>query len=293
MVALLGAVALLGRWGLPAARHLALAGLAGAILLFVLTGLLRLAPGTEPTIPSRYLYVGGALLLPGLAVLVHHVLGRLGRPLWVSWLAVVGLLGLVVLNGVQLTRETVSDRAVLTTLARDRLAATVLLLRSGVPVLNPAPDSVYNPDLQTYLLDKPEIQDALPDLPVTPQTLLDASAAIQVRADPDPAGLPPAQSVQPVAGFASNQAVTSGCSTLEPVAVPAAVAVPTGSAGAELTIQDPRGKVNTVLQRDSLTSAPVAWSADRPGPLHVATNVPNATLLVSVTQTGPVTVCLS
>jgi hypothetical protein len=51
--------------------------------------------------------------------------------------------------------------------------------------------------------------------------------------------------------------------------------------------------VNTVLQRDSLTSAPVAWSADRPGPLHVATNVPNATLLVSVTQTGPVTVCLS
>jgi hypothetical protein len=292
MVALLGTVALVGRWGLPAARHLALAGLAGTILLFVLTGLVRLAPGTEPNVPSRYLYVGGALLLPGLAVLVHHVLGNLGRPAWVSWLAVAGILGLVVLNGVQLTRETVTDRAVLTTLARDRMVATVSLLRSGVPVLNPAPERLFNPDLQTYILDKPEIQGALPEAPVTPQTLLDASAAIQVRVDPAPAGLPPAAAAQPVSGFASKQAVTSGCATLDAVAVPATVAVPTGSGGAELTIQDAHGKVDTTLQREGLTSAPVSWPVDRPGPVHVATNVPNATLLLSVTQTGPVSVCL-
>lgn len=290
LVVLIGA-ALMVRSAPAKLRHLAWAGLAGALAQLLLSGVTRISVGVEQATASRYVSIVSVLMAPALALVLQAVADRLTGPRWVPVCLLVALAALVVVNGVRLTHEFMVARQALVVGMPDRVLGTASIVKKGARVLTTTPEPIYNPDITTDLLGSPQIQAALPARSVGAQGLLDAAAHIEVGVSDARLPIPSARTATLISGFAGTSAAASGCHDY-PATVPMPVIeLPPTTTGSQIRITGATTSVTTVLRRGSLASSPVSWPVQPGSPVFVGTSAPNASMQITLDHGGTVTLC--
>lgn len=290
ILVVLVAAALLARSAPTKLRNLAWAGLAGALMQLVLSGLSRISFGVEQARAPRYVYLVAVLMAPALALLLQLVAERLTAPRWLPACLVVTLTALVVINGVRLTDEYMVGRRTLVASMRERLLSTVALLTQGSLVLTTKPDRRQNLIPNTEMLSRPEVQAVFPAQSVGAQGLLDGAAQIEVGVSG--ARLPiPSAKIAALRGFVGTKAAASGCHDYSATAPRPVIEVPPTTTGSQIRITSATTTVTTRLRRGSLVSGPVKWPVQPGLPIFVGTSAPNASLRITINHAGLVTIC--
>jgi hypothetical protein len=170
---------------------------AGAVSLYVMTGVGRASQGVGQSGSSRYIYIGAALLMPALLMLVADLLaidGRAGRIATVGFLtwAVVGNLS----AGVTLAKN-IGEASAET---RTQLAAAASLPSFGSMARGALPDPEINPNIDMDALEDFIEHDGLELAPVSTTDLVGTAVELQVREGTPTPGDPAAASVTGVDG---------------------------------------------------------------------------------------------
>ena len=290
LVVLIGA-ALMVRSAPAKLRHLAWAGLAGALAQLLLSGVTRISLGVEQATAPRYVYIVSVLMAPALALVLQAVADRLTVPRWVPVCLVVALAALVVVNGVRLTHDFLTTRRAMVVSMPDLVLSAAAIVRQGGHVLTPALEPIYNPNISAPLLASPQIQGALPHGSPSGQGLLSAAAHIQVGVNAAVMAVPKAATVTLVSGFVGASTGGSGCHAYEATIAAPVIELPATPTGSQIRITGATTSVTTVLRRGSLTSAPVSWRVTPGSPVFVGTSAPNASLQIALDHGGIVTLC--
>ena len=130
LVVLIGA-ALMVRSAPAKLRHLAWAGLAGALAQLLLSGVTRISLGVEQATAPRYVYIASVLMAPALALVLQAMADRLTGPRWVPVCLVVALAALVVVNGVRLTHDFLTTRRAMVVSMPDLVLSAAAIVRQG------------------------------------------------------------------------------------------------------------------------------------------------------------------
>jgi hypothetical protein len=270
------------------AWHLAVAGVAGVCGLYLFSALTRLRLGIDQATVSRYVYVAGALLMP----LVAWSLCRLKRSTIASSIAFAIVAILVIVNGVNLIDQFTASRLQTLGDLPQRIPAAEQIVNSGQRVLTQLVDPVYDPNITTVALRRPDVRDAFPSAKPGPQALLDASAYIQVGVRTTPyRDVPAAQEISLV-GVTGPTPGPHECST-DSVTDPhpfLTAALPKG--GGMISVTGQASQLTTQLFTDGLVSPGVVWTVVPGQKFFVASVVSNSTLRVELPSSGTVTVCV-
>ena len=191
LVVLIGA-ALMVRSAPAKLRHLAWAGLAGALAQLLLSGVTRISFGVEQATGSRYVYIVSVLMAPALALVLQAVADRL-------------------------THDFLTTRRAMVVSMPDLVLSAAAIVREGGHVLTPALEPTYNPNIAAPLLASPQIQEALPHGSPSGQGLLGAAAHIQVGVNAAVMAVPKAATVTLVSGFVGG---TTGAAAATPTRQP-------------------------------------------------------------------------
>jgi hypothetical protein len=270
-VVLGGAVVVLGWLVVRRELHaLALSCLAGAVMLFLLTGLSRDQSEAQASV-SRYAYLAACLTAPAVAVAVQQLIGRQPvRHRAVQALAVLAVGGML-LTGVQDVERFAGHRAAVIGRTQEQLIGSVALARSGQELLDQS-ETPYRTRQEALapLVRATEHGKGLRG-PVTDQGLLDAAAVLQVRVSTRPTGWA-GPAVSPVT-LGMALADEGSCRTGRSVRPAAILDLPT-QGQVELRFSTSAPKVLTRVLRDGRFSATETWSITSAGPQYLASTVP-------------------
>ena len=283
----LAAFTLLGRLK-DAQRRLALSGMMTVVAMYLLLALARAGLGAQVAGASRYTYFGVLLTLPAFALVISRVSELLGERRLHRVVAGALLVVLLVGNGVAQTLAFTDGRTQLTGDLKPRLLATERLIADDEHFLAQQPSLPYNPDITVEALSRPEIRAALPQDPVTPAQLLDASAVLQVAASADGFDLPPATDLE-LHGV-EGTVVTGGCADLR-ADRGAWVDLPPSAGGSQVQLTTSAESYPSQLLAGKLASVPVVLTTTPQTATYVATTSTRGTLRVNL-PTGRVQLCL-
>jgi hypothetical protein len=268
---------------------LAIAGIGGAVALFLVIGFVRVGLGLDQAKSSRYVYVAAALTIPAFAWLVQWI--AQGRA-HVAAAAFALLVALFMVNGIQLAVSFADKRVQDLAGRKDRLIAAEQLVRSGDRTLGGVVDTIPGPTLSVTNLKNHTIQAAIPSKPVTRQGLLDASAFLQVGVSRTPIpGVPPAEDVR-WNGISGRPAFV-GCEIGTVTSARPTITVQLGSGDSMIQIAAGTPRINVALVRGgliSVASQPKVWPAV---PYYIASVARDAQLRVTFRAPGRVGVCTS
>jgi len=269
---------------------LAIAGIGGAVALFLVIGFVRVGLGLDQAKSSRYIYVAAALTIPAFAWLVQWIAQRTQGRAHVAAAAFALLVALFVVNGIQLAVSFADKRVQDLAGRKDRLIAAAQLVRSGDRTLGGLVDTIPGPTLSAANLKNHTIQAAIPSKPVTRQGLLDAAAFLQVGVSRTPIpGVPPAESVR-WNGISGRPAFV-GCEIGTVTSARPTITVQLGSDGGMIQMAAGTPRVNVALVQRGLTSVasePKVWPAV---PYYIASVARDAQLRVTFRAPGRVGVC--
>ena len=182
------AVALLAWWiwkRHDAAIHAsAFAGSVGVLVFYIINGLGRAALGVAEATSARYVYIGGALLLPTIGWAITQVARRdlLAR------LAVLGVMAFSATQGIAQLWGQAREQHVPKAQAERQILAASRLLESGAPVLGYQPDPVLAPELTVNELDQLRRDGDLPSgVTLSKADQLSAVAGLQTTFTDSPA----------------------------------------------------------------------------------------------------------
>ncbi|MFN2517692.1 MAG: hypothetical protein ABR604_01430 [Jatrophihabitantaceae bacterium] len=284
-------VPLLFSRGRDRAANLAIAGAAGAVGLFVLTGLTRVRFGVAQANAWRYVYVAAVLLLPALAWAAQQVYQRARQRRTLAGCAFAFVIVLLIVNGLQSAVIFTSFRRAIFAGREERIIAAAALARSGEPVLSQEPDHARDPDITMAKLGRRDIRAAFGDVHPTPQGLLDARAAVQVGvSDTMFPAVPPAQGAS--WNGVEGRLPTSGCTTGRITSSAPAILIPSGPQGGQLRLIIAAESLTTSLISGGQVSARITWETTPGLATYVASIAPNAQLRIYLPKSGKVTVCV-
>ena len=160
--------------------HVAVAAALGEAILLVIIGVVRAPLGFEAAEATRYVYIGGALLLPLMVIGLSDLIGR--RPWGVVVIAALAVVW--ALHNGQLLLDKAGAEADRERVIREQLVAAGTLFE-GRALLRVQPDPVYTPDL-----DLEELGVLLPGFQhgITPgrEGLMRAALALQFSVSDSP-----------------------------------------------------------------------------------------------------------
>jgi len=292
-IGLLVVLVLVGVFGRVERRlhALAVSGILTLAATYALLGYTRGGFGPLAPLGGRYAYFGVLFTLPAFAV-TTVVVGRALAQRPVVRIAAGTLVAVVfVASGCAQAVVFRDIREALVGDLRARAAASVLLVRSGEPLLSSQVDPLYAAPLDVASLRRREIQDALPQVSVGPRARLDARAALQVAASTHRLPLPVAESLTGSRGL-QHVVVVGSCST-GTADGDAWASVTGGAAGVQFALTQAKDLLDTTLgtagrRRSAAISRPVTPDSR----VWVGTSVPGATLSVSVPP-GRFVLCLA
>jgi hypothetical protein len=199
------------------------------------------------------------------------------------------VLSLLVANGVAQTLAFTEARAAATSAMRPQVLAAAQLLDDGEPLLGQFVSAPGNPGIPVALLAPERIRDALPDDPVRPIDLLNASATLQVASSPATFGLAPATGLT-THGLLGEVPPEGGCHVLRAVGTAYLDLPPTPEGSqVELTTADP--ELVAHLISGSLASRPTTLPSTPEIKTYIGTTARDATLRVHLTP-GRIRLCL-
>jgi hypothetical protein len=269
---------------------LAIAGIGGAVALFLVIGFARVGLGLDQAKSSRYIYVAAALTIPAVAWLVQSIAQRAQGRAHVAAAAFALLVALFIVNGIQLAVSFADKRVQNLAGRKDRLIAAEQLVRSGDRTLGGLVDTIPGPTLSVTNLKNHTIQAAIPSKPVTRQGLLDASAFLQVGVSRTPIpGVPPAEAVR--WNGISGRPSFVGCEIGTVTSASPTITVQLGSGGGMIQMAAGTPRINVALIRDGLISVanqPKVWPTV---PYYIASVARDAQLRVTFRAPGRVGVC--
>jgi hypothetical protein len=291
-----GGVVLLGLLGVamfaplsPRTRALALSGLIAVAATYLSIGISRAGLGPGLSTNSRYAYFGLLFTAPAFAAALSMLGDRLaGRPRE-RLVAGTVLTVLLCANGAAQLQTYADDRLALSPGLKGRILATEQLIEDDQRFLSAAVSLPYNPDVTLDALSRAEVREALPDDPVSPRDLINASVVLQVAGDATTLGLPPAMGFgrQHVAGAVA----ATGCSSLEAGRGAHLDLAPT-STGSQIQLTSRASSYSVVLRSGDLTSAPVVLDAEPGSATFIGSTASESTLRIDL-PAGPVEVCLA
>ena len=250
----------------------------GAALLFAVIGMGRSGHGVEQATSSRYVYLAVALLLPTLGrVLASPGLRSLPRQA-----VLIGLLGLVLLNGLDVLRRNSSAEGDREVQLRAQILAADRLVASGAEVVGVHPEPKFAPDLTVDVLRALREDEALPagievtesdELAVANQLQVALTAAPPEASAGDAITAPTLSRGEGVAPDGVGCAVLSGSPARADLRLDAATTVEIrASAGSKLTVTL-RSLLNPAVAAPPRTialPAETSWlRVSRPGPVSI------------------------
>lgn len=262
---------------------LALSAMAAVVVMFALFARSRGWMSPDLMLSSRYLYFGALLTIPALALTLDAAAERLPGPDWLGG-ALAGIVAVPLLwHGAQGIDEQADIRRSQVAGTAARTVAAAGLLETGEPLLGTRVEPTWSPNLTTDALARDDVRDRLPDVPVTPQALLSARAALQVSATPADPGLTPGR-VRIVG--TSSERDSEGCLT-GAGSVRSHLEVPTSSQGRQVQLTlNGYDRALVRLRVDGRTSAPVLFILGDQTPTWLATVAPEGALLIDL-PAGP------
>ena len=265
-----------GRPGWARRTHLATSCLAGAVTLFVLTGLTRNQSVAQAS-ASRYAYIAACLTAPAVAVALQWLLGdqpvrrRVTQGVALAVTAGLLLTGFATVYRFRVERvQTIGD-------LHQRLAAAAALASSGQRLLNDKPSPDFNPQATASLLVAAQRAGRGITLHPTAAELADAASFLQVRVGLSPIGAPAATAIT-LRGAVLTGVSADGCREGRAVQRGNYLEVPTAGP-MELHLRTSAVKLLTRLLRDGRRSDTATWHI-RPGAdEYVAATVPAGDVL--------------
>lgn len=147
-------------WRRKPATQVALIVAGGALLFFAMTGVGRVAEfGVDFAQSERYVYLGAALLLPLVGVLLTMVI----RDSFIRQALVLGLLAYALVSSGLLLRSRAGEELVRETQIREQVLAAAQLQASGEVLLAGSPDIMDSPDVSWVGIAQLRADGALPD----------------------------------------------------------------------------------------------------------------------------------
>lgn len=284
--------------GAPAAlRHLAVAGLAAAVLQLTLAGATRIGFGFDYAGSGRYAYLSLAYLAPSLAIgallLARTIRAASSRgtvPAWVPAAVAVAVLGAVTLDGVNGSRAYAGGAAAVRGPWEGRLIGTVAAVDAGEAVLTTSTGHDLNKTITPTLITSPEIRAALPDRAATTGERLDAEGMFMVGVGAEPYGQPPATGLESTS-FLSAVRDAPGCQVLTSTGLETRISFDSAS-GAELRVTSPSSSVEVLVVRDGVLGEPRRWDVVPGEPTYVATSVLDAVVVATFDAGGTYQICV-
>ena len=200
----------------------ALAGLVGAILVTFVVAVVRSPHGLQIAEATRYVYIGGALLLPLSVIGLSDFLGR-------RLVGVLLLGALAVPWGVHnalLLQEAAHAEADRERLIHEQIVAAAQLVERSL-VLRRLPEPVFSPNLHLAELEllEPQISEGI--VP-SPHAMIRAALSLQVSWTTTPEFTPPAAPEETRAFDATTAISPDGCLHAEPTGPKARLVLPLG-----------------------------------------------------------------
>jgi hypothetical protein len=291
ILAVLIAAALVTRSTPARLRPFAWAGLAGAVMLFVLSALARIHGSVEAAGASRYAYIVAVLIAPVLALVLQVVADRLASPRWVPICLVAGLVGLALVNGVRITHDFWLVRRGHVAATRQDVLGGATLVNQGALVLTSRLNRSDNRDVTAELLRSAAVRSALPAETTSARGLLEAASHLQVGVRRAPLPVPLAPKAEPSRVFGDS--APSGSCREYVVTARSGLFIKLGptETGSQIRITVPATVLTTRLIRGDLESSPTNWPVQRGRPYYVGTSAPDARLRISLTGPGKIVLC--
>lgn len=276
-------------------RALAWAGVvaAGAQLAAAATASLRFIQGSE--VPSRYLYVAFALMLPavayGVSALVRLVAARATSRQGATWAALigVGLLASAAAQGIQQERSSAEFAVALSKPMREWVHGADEAVRAGQEMLNPLPQVTFGEAMDMRDVTALTARHPLPRWDEGSRARLTAENQFFVAVGPkDP------QLFQPIfidgSGFTTPFRPRPGCRTYEALALSDPVLrFSTGQSNA-VGVTSESTTVTTRVIRDEEEGPARTWEVS-PGPVFVGSTATDAVIEVTFNGDGAFVVC--
>jgi hypothetical protein len=291
VVALLGCL-LLSRIRPVGLVQLAWAGIVADVFQLVVVGIARFDFGPTQLGTSHYAYINIVLLTPAIALAVTQLAAWIGEPRWRLALLASVLFVAYALNGVTYVQKWQSDFATLTSGGRELALGIAAAAENGQTVLTQRNPDRFNRQLIPKYVATPQIRDALPDRKPSTQGLLSAESYFFTGVGEKDYGMTRAGTdVELYAGFAI-QTLERGCQRTDATAAEPILKLRTGSEGNEIVVWSTSTTIKTRLVRGKAEGPDMDWKAE-PGPMHIATSAPNATMYIAFNGTGSYTICVA
>jgi len=291
LLALVSVVALAGVRAVGL-RQLAVAGILGAVTQLVLSSFASLVVGDGAARVGRYEYLVLVLLSPALALGLEATVRTVRTQPWGARavpVAAVVVLSVSIGHGLTLERRQADFGAASARLYKTWVYGGLQAADAGERQLTQDASTGFNGG-RFELFAQPELRDALPDRPASPQDRLDTESEYFVDVGVTDPGLFSPTRITHVEGLSGHLGAKAGCysMTVDGTGQPT-FEVTTGS-GTEIGITSGTTLVATQVVRDGVRSAPRTWGV-APGPVYVATTARDATLRIVLNGSGTVAVC--
>lgn len=274
----------------PRVRALAVSGIACLAPTYLILAVSRAANGVQYADTSRYVYSGLVLMVPALAVCLHHASLRLpGSKLQRTCVAVC-VTAVVVVTQVSVTLAFAKVREGELQSSFERIVAGRQLW-ADADVIAPS-TARFDPVIPKDVMLSDEFLEALPienDLEPGPQAVADAQALLQLSSGAEDPGLPPADGAE-VAGVAG--VVGSNCKREYGSDGPFTVVVQGTPKGVQVAMAVPAESVLVEFLSGPIASYPARATA-LVGPdelTYIATSAPDVWMRITVPD-GPIRLC--
>jgi hypothetical protein len=261
------------------AAALAVGGVAGAIVFYLIDAVGRSSLGVDQSVASRYVYISIALLLPAIGL----ILTSLARRNRIAQVAAFLLAAYVVAHcGTELVQGS-EQWAQLKQTSKGQILAAAQLLESGTPLVGTQPDPKWAPQLTVS--DLQEMQ-SLGDLPsaagVSPQDLLTAESLLLLSVSA--AGTPSTPASIHVAEGLGGRAlsVAGGCVTVSSYGAPYTVTITFTTPGEATLTQDAADTEQTQLLDPGYPGVAGSRAIAYPASAAITVSKPGLTVLVSL-----------
>lgn len=274
-------------------RHLALAGIAGAMAQVTLAAVSRPSFGVDAFASGRYAYLTMMLLAPAVALAMTAAVPLVTAPKLLVVLLAGWLLVLYVAQGQQLFRGEQTARIYVSEPWPGIMRGLRDAAKDGEGVLTISPPETDTVHLRfrADLAARPEMWDAMPTGAATPEERLDAERMFFVGLGTESFGLGTSSRPEPDSGFAGDHALTTGCATWTATTDSSVISLRTGSQGSELGMLGPATSITTTLVRDDVESSARTWPVEPQRGYWVATTARDAVLRVELATAGDYTIC--
>lgn len=306
----------------PLFVKLAWAGLIAAFVQLGIVAAARYHLGPDGIGVNHYSYLVLVLLVPTIALTGAVLVEYAGRPRWRAGLLVAALFVAYALNSMVLLEKWQDDFSLLSGAAKGLTLGVKKAHQDGQQVLTDRNPDIFNQQQRATYLTDPAIVDSLPAGEPTDEQLLRAQSYFFTAVSEDQIGSFGAADVMATEGLApfedededessegrrgqdgrqtgderrsgsTSSYLAPGCHKFLATGGLAVLEIRTEETGTEVVVFSDSTTIATQLLRDDLVGDLVEWKVDG-DVAHVATSVPDSTLLASFDGTGVFTVCVS